>query len=103
MGWEGRTSPPPKKPLRVKINNNTVNLLKFLTVHKDFNPLILWRGGDQLPPTSLRVNPIFNPMKGSKLIRLITFDPGLVFSKNLLKKLFVKKSGQKLFFASNNC
>ena len=39
-------------------------------------------GGDQLPPTSLRVNPIFNPMKGSKFIRLITFDPGLV---NLFK------------------
>ena len=34
-------------------------------------------GGDQLPPTSLRVNPIFNPMKCSKFIRLITFDPGL--------------------------
>ena len=36
-------------------------------------------GGDQLPSTSLWVNPIFNPMKGSKFIRLITFDPGLVF------------------------
>ena len=35
--------------------------------------------GNQLPPTSLRVNPIFNPMKDLKFIRLITFDLGLVF------------------------
>ena len=52
MGGEVEYPPPPKKTLRVKTNNNT--------------------------PTSLRVNPIFNPMKGSKFIRLITFDPGLV-------------------------
>ena len=34
-----------------------------------------------LPPPSIRVNLIFNPMKGSKFIRLITFDPGLVLLK----------------------
>ena len=45
-------------------------------------------GGDQLPPTSLRVNPIFNPMKGSKFIRLITFDPGLVSFKVIINNFW---------------
>ena len=50
----------------VETNNKTLNCQKFLTVFEDFNPTILW-GGGQLPPTSLRVNPFFKPMKYYKI------------------------------------